>query len=58
MKLFSALGLVIVFVLFAVMMPRVFHDVEATLHQFLSVAQEALSISSDFLATTSTYLPK
>lgn len=58
MRLFSALGLVVVFVLFAVMMPRVFHDVEATLHQFLQVAQEALSISSDFLATTSAYLPK
>ena len=58
MRLFSAFGLVVVFVLFAVMMPRVFHDVEATLHQFLSVAQEALSIGSDFLATTSTYLPK
>ena len=58
MRLFSAFGLVVVFVLFAVMMPRVFHDLEATLHQFLLVAQEALSISSDFLATTSAYLPK
>lgn len=58
MKLLSALGLVVVFILLAVMMPRIFHDLEQTLHQFFTVVQGALSLGSDFLATTSAYLPR
>ena len=53
MKLFSALGLVVVFVLLAVMMPPIFHDVETTLHQFFSLVGDVLALARHFLATIS-----
>ena len=53
MKLFSALGLVVVFMLLAVMMPRIYHDVESTLHQFISVLQDLLVLAKHAVATIS-----
>ena len=53
MKLFSALGLVVVFVLLAVMMPRVFHDLEGALHQFFALLQDALALAQKFLTSVS-----
>lgn len=53
MKLFSALGLVVVFVLLAVMMNPVFHALERTLLQFFSLAQDTLELARHALATVS-----
>ena len=53
MKLLSALGLVVVFVLLSVMMPPIFHDLETTLHQFFAVIQDTLAIVQNFLAMVS-----
>ena len=53
MKLFSAFGLVVVFVLLAVMMPRVFDGLEGTLHQFFTLAQDALLTIQHLLVSIS-----
>ncbi len=53
MKLLSALGLVVLFLLLFVMMPRIFHDLEETLHRFFGMIQDVLALAQKFLAMVS-----